>query len=313
MKSSMIERAGSVLAELGENSPSMVLLYSDLVDESLVRPFSEGFPHRTFNMAMGDLDMVALASGLALSGKEVWICAPAWRLLPSAYGALRGEIALAKQPVRFISCASGLTAGEGGAQLQMLEDLALMRSLPDMKVQVPSDSAVAEHLIRRAAKDPSPLYLRLSSLAVDDLERPAGLDQGQGLGQLLRDGTGVTLCACGILVQEALAAAQILSYQGIDAALIDCFSIKPLAEGPLLSSVRRTGCCVVAEEHSHCGGLGEAVASLCSRHYPVPVKTVSVKDRSGQSGTAGELLDYYGLSSREIVSAAVQAWTMRRR
>ncbi len=310
MKSSMVERAGAVLAELGQSNVAMVVLYSDLADGALIGPFRERFPQRCFDMAFRDLDMAAVASGLAFSGKEVWVCAPAWRLIPRTYQVLRGEISLARQPVRLISCASGLTAGVGGAQVQMLEDLALMRPLADMAVQVPSDGAMAEHLIRQAAKSPGPIYLRLSSLEVPDLERPAGLIQGAGS---LRDGAGVTLCACGILVHQALKAAEILSHQGIDGAVIDCFSLKPLPEEQLLSSVRRTGCCVVAEEHSHCGGLGEAVASLCSASYPVPVKTVSVRDRGGQSGTAEELLDYYGLSSQEIVSAAVQAWTMRRR
>ncbi len=164
-----------------------------------------------------------------------------------------------------------------------------------------------------AAEVKRPIYIRLGRSKLPLLYKEDDVDFSLGGGRVLKEGTEVTICACGIMVHEALKAARILAQQDLCAEVIDCYSISPLPAQQILESIHRTGCCVVAEEHLAHGGLGEAIAGLVCRSYPVPVKFVAVDDKFGQSGTSEELQEYYGLTSSQIVSAAVQVWTMRRR
>jgi transketolase len=182
-----------------------------------------------------------------------------------------------------------------------------------MTVLVPADYVSAYHLILGLAEAPGPTYLRLGGTPVPSVYVEADEDFAPGGARLLREGNGVTLCACGIMVREALAAAEILSRQGIEADVVDCYSLKPLPEQILVASVRRTGCCVVCEEHSRIGGLCGALAERFSVNYPVPMRFVAVEDRFGQSGRSDELQEYYGLTQERIVGAAAQAWALRRR
>jgi transketolase len=230
-----------------------------------------------------------------------------------AYDAIRSAIAIPSLPVSFLLARAGITGGKDGALSQVLEDLAFLRALPNVSILVPSDGLSAGQLLREAVRGSGPFFLRFCPFPLPVLTRHDSSPCQPGVASILREGDGVTLCACGTMVHEALKASAILSQQGIEAEVIDCYSIKPLPAQAIIASVRRTGCCVVAEEHSATGGLGSAIAELVCQSSPVPVKFVSVQDRFGQSGGAEELLEYYGLSFKEILSAASQAWTMRRR
>ena len=189
-----------------------------------------------------------------------------------------------------------------------------MRALPNMTVLVPADTRSAAALLRGAVDKGAPSYLRLgaeelpSALSPTEEVRPR-----LGGARVLRHGADITLCACGIMVGEALKAADILAQQDIGAEVIDCYSLAPFPERPVLSSLQRTGCCVTAEEHFLPGGLFETVAGLAAREYPIPVQPVAVSSGFGQSGTPQDLKEYYGLTAAQIVSAAVLAWTRRKR
>jgi len=312
-KKSTMQAFAPALADIAEVYDDLVLLEADSGSSTGGRNFAESFPERYYNVGMAEQNLILAAAGFALTGRRVFVSSFSSFLVGRAYDHIRNSVAIPSLSMRIVGTNGGVTEGESGATYQMLEDISLMRALPNMTVMVPSDYLSAYRLLRSAGERENPVYIRLGSLPVPSIYPMADDDFLPGEGRLLVEGTGVTICACGIMVHEALKAANILSQQELSAEVIDCYSVKPLPSRVILASVRRTGCCVVAEEHTCRGGLGEAVASLVSRSYPVPVKFVSVEDRFGQSGTPEELQEYYGLTESEIVSAAVQAWTMRRR
>ena len=195
----------------------------------------------------------------------------------------------------------------------MNEDIALMRMLPGMTVLIPSDKRSAYVLTELLMPSEAPAYMRLSHYGTAGVYGGDDRDFSIGGARLLREGDGVTICASGTMVAEALAASESLASQGVTADVIDCYSIKPFPDRTLLASVRRTGCCVVAEHHVGLGGLFGAVAECLCLGYPAPVRRVSIEDRFGQSGSEEELREYYGLTRREIVHNALQVWAMRRR
>ncbi|GAB6281064.1 MAG: transketolase C-terminal domain-containing protein [Thermovirga sp.] len=301
------------LMELGRRRSDIVVLHADACSWVGMRAFGEAFPERFFNFGISEQDMVMSAAGLSLTGKVPVACALAAFLTTRAFDQIRTCLAIPCMGALLVGARSGLAAGEDGVSHQMNQDIALMRSLPNMSVMVPSDAFSAFQMAFIAFEHPGPVYLRLGRDEVPDIDVIGEGDFRIGGGRLLREGDGVTICACGIMVHEALKAAEILSKQGISAEIIDCFSIKPLPSQLILASLRRTGCCVIAEEHNIIGGLGEAVAGLAAGENPVPMKRVAISDRYGQSGTPQELQEYYGLTFREIVGAAAQAWSMRRR
>lgn len=310
---STLEAFVPALMDLAGAGDDLVLLEADSGSSSGGRTFRDSFPDRYFNVGVAEQSLILTAAGFALTGKKVFASSLGSFLVGRAFDQIRTSVALPAIPLTMISTDCGITVGDKGAVYQMLEDISLMRSLPNVAVLVPSDRNSAFHLIRSAASYNKPAYIRLGNLPLPSIYPPSDEEFSPGGGRLLVEGTGVTICACGIMVHEALKAAEILSQQELNVEVIDCYSVNPLPSQIILASVRRTGCCVVAEEHSCRGGLGEAVASLVSRNYPVPVKFVSVEDRFGQSGTPEELQEYYGLTGAEVVSSAVQAWTMRRR
>ncbi|PIE53793.1 MAG: transketolase [Dethiosulfovibrio peptidovorans] len=301
-----------VLISLAADDPYLVVLHADVAGTRLPG-FSQVYPERSINLGMSEQDLVATGAGMAAAGKSVWLFSSSSRLLGRGYDALRTAIAVPGLPVRIVAASGGLSAGEEGAEAQMLEDLALMRGLPGVAVEVPCDGASAEVLFRRMADSHVPVFFRLCGEALPDLYTSSDVAETCMSSSPLVQGTGVTICACGIMVHEALHATSILAQQDISAEVVDCHSVKPLSERAILGSVHRTGCCVVAEEHGAGGGLGEAVSALLSCRYPVPIRFVSVAGRPGQSGVPGELREYYGLTYQHVVSAAVEAWTMRRR
>lgn len=290
----------------------MVVLKADGVS-SWLSAFENAFPSRCFNLGMAELDLVSTAAGMASAGKRPWIFSTASRLIGRGYDALRTSVALPRLPVKVITLYGGVSAGEDGAVSQILEDVALMRSLPGVSVWVPCDLRSSVSVFQEIAGKDCPAYVRLSAMEMPDVYGGELRLEGATGAASLRTGDEVTICACGIMVHEALKAASILAQQDITAEVLDCRSVVPLAERSILDSVHRTGCCVVAEEHSSRGGLGEAISAMLCKNYPVPCRFVSIDDKGGQSGSPRELLEYYGLTYQQIVGAAVEAWTMRRR
>jgi transketolase len=304
---------GEAMLVLGARRGDIVVLDADLASSTRTREFSRRFPERFFNVGISEQDLVQAAAGMALCGKVPFACSFAAFLVTRAYDQIRTAVAMPGLDVKLVGTHGGITVGEDGVTHQMTEDIGLMRSLPNMNVLVPADSEAARDLTFLAAEMDGPVYLRLGR---EPVPKVYGRGEGRfeaGGGTLLKEGDGVTFCTCGIMVHEALRAAGILEKQGIKAEVIDCYSIKPLPRQLILSSLRRTGCCVVAEEHNIIGGLSEAIARLSATEYPVPMRFVAVNDRYGQSGTPRELQEYYGLTYREIVSATAQVWALRRR
>ena len=310
---STLSGLGKGLLELGHERGDVVLLHADRAGSEAVNPFASRFPDRTVNCLASEQDMVTTAAGLALGGRKPVAVAPSAFLTARSFDQIRTCLAIPDLEVVLVGTHSGLSAGEDGAVHQMNQDVALMRSLPRMSILVPSDFDSSSKMMKLALEHHGPVYIRLGRDEVPDTGSDGEAELRIGGGRLLVEGDGVTLCACGIMVHEALKAAKILSQQGINAEVIDCFSLKPLPSQLSLSSLRRTGCCVVAEEHNTIGGLSEAIAALSAAENPVPVRSVAITDRYGQSGTPLELQEYYGLTFREIVGESAQVWSMRRR
>lgn len=277
-------------------------------------PSSAFKSERHLHVGLAEQDMVLVASGLALGGKTVFVAAPLSPVFAGrSYEQIRAAVAIPNLRVVLSSVQDGLILDQAGAVRQMNEDLALMRVLPNMSVVVPADRNSARELTLALAKHDGPSYLRVSYADVEDIYEEGDSDFHIGGARLLTEGDGVTICACGIMVKEALKASSILAQQGISAEILDCYSIKPFPEQMLLASVRRTGCCVVAEKHSSMAGLYGAVAECLCRNYSVPARSVATRDHFGQSGAPEELREYYGLTYREIVHNVIQVWAMRRR
>lgn len=250
------------------------------------------------------------AAGLALSGAKPWVLGRSLELMGGSYAHIREAVAMPALPVRIAAMDGGLSSASDGSAKQLFSDLALARTIPGMHLFVPSDAVSLKGIIEEGG---APLYMRLGRTPLPELENPAGEIFRLGGARILRAGSDVTICACGVMASRALEAAERLERQNISAEVIDCYCLKPFPEQALLSSVRRTGCCVVAEVHSGIGGLFGAAAECLGRTYPVPLRSVSVPDEFINSGTPDELREYYGLTHKEIVDAAAQAWALRRR
>ena len=306
------DAVAEALIHLCETDDRIVVLNADISSYVGLHDFASRFPERTYNLGVAEQDLVLTAAGMALAGKIPYAVSYASFLAGRAYDAMRNAVAMPNLPVRFVAVCAGITAGEEGAAYQALEDIALMRALPKMTVLVPADFQSTRRLLLNSLSWNGPLYIRLGCIPLPQLY---GTDDGFpiGGGRLLREGKSVTICACGIMVHEAMKAAAVLARQGIEAEVIDCYSIKPLPVMLIQSSLRRTGCCVVAEEHNIIGGLGSAVAEIAATTCPIPIRFVGVEDRFGQSGSPEELQEYYALTHQHIVSAAAQVWPLRRR
>lgn len=253
------------------------------------------------------------AAGLALAGKRPWVLGRAAGLLGGSYQHIREAVAMPSLPVRIVAVDGGLSLAQDGAAGMLPSDIALVRTIPGMNLFVPSDVLSLTGIVEGAETDGAPLYIRLGRAPAPEFENQSGEIFRLGGARILREGADVTICACGIMVSRALEAAERLERQNIGAEVIDCYCLKPFPEQALLSSVRRTGCCVTAEEHCGAGGLFGAAAECLGRTYPVPLRSVSLPDEFISSGTPEELREYYGLTWNEIVDAAAQVWALRRR
>lgn len=302
---------GDTLAELGGHDPRIVVLTADLAGSTKTGVFAAAHPDRFFNMGVAEANMIGTAAGFAMSGYRPFVSTFAMFATGKVWEQIRQVVAYPKIPVRIVATHAGLTVGEDGASHQMLEDIANMRVLPNMRVIVPSDAVEAAGAIRFAASyDEGPLYVRLARAAF-----PVIHDEGHsfefGKAEVLAQGTDVTIAACGLMVSVALEAREVLSADGISAEVVNVSTIKPLDRETLLASAEKTGVVVTAEEHQITNGLGSAVCELLSEDLPTRVVRVGVDDRFGQSGNADALLAHYGLDVDGLVAATKQALTKK--
>ena len=297
---------GEGLLLAGRKNSNVVAMTADLKGSLKMGAFAKEFPERFIQCGIAEANMVGAAAGLAITGKVPFIGSFAEFVTGRVYDQLRQEVAYGHTNVKIASSHAGITLGEDGATHQTMEDIALMRALPGMAVVVPCDYNQTKNATIAAAEYNGPVYLRFGRPSVPNF---TGADEPFEIGKIynLNEGKDVTIAACGHLVWEALAAAELLETEGISAEVLNVATIKPLDEKTLLESVAKTGCIVVAEEHNMAGGLGEAVAGVLAANKPAPVVFVNGADRFGQSGTPAELMKAYGLDAAHLAEAAKKA------
>ncbi len=294
---------GQTLVELGRENPKVVVLDADLSGSTKTAPFAKEFPGRFFNAGIAEANMVGMAAGLAAGGMVPFASTFAVFAAGRAFEQIRQSLAYPRMNVKVVATHGGITVGEDGGSHQSVEDLAIMRALPNMTVLCPADGPETAAAVRAAAAYDDPVYIRLGRSKVP-VVFPQGIDYAIGRGQLLRPGSDLTFVTTGLMTAQALEAAVILEAEGVAARVLHLGSIKPLDADLVLHAARETGALVTAEEHSVLGGLGGAVCELVSEGYPVPVERVGLRDVFGQSGTAEELLVHYGLTPGHLVEAA---------
>jgi len=300
------EAYGKALVELGQRMEKIVVLDADLSNSTRTVLFAEKFPLRFFNMGISEADMMGTAAGLAASGFIPFVSTFGVFATGRAYDQVRNSIAYTKLNVKIVATHTGITVGEDGASHQALEDIALMRVLPNMTVVVPADGRQTYQAVEAIARCSGPVYLRLGRPKVP-VVIPEGLPFELGKAQLLKDGKDLAFIATGITVKPALEAAKLLESEKISAAVVNMHTIKPLDKELLLEMAQKTGTLVTVEEHSVIGGLGSAVAELVSENFPVPVIRVGINDTFGESGTPEALLKKYGLTAENLILAGKAA------
>lgn len=300
------EAYGKALAKLGEVDNNVVALDADLSKSTKTADFGKVFPERFINVGIAEQNLMGVAAGLATTGKIPFASTFAMFATGRAYEQIRNTIAYPALNVKIAATHAGITVGEDGGSHQSVEDISLMRTIPNMTVIVPADAIETEAAVKAAAELKGPVYLRLGRSGV-----PAVNDENYqfeiGKAVVLREGTDVTLFGTGIMVDPCLQAAEMLKEEGVSAAVVNVHTIKPLDGETIITWAKNTGAVVTAEEHSIYGGLGSAVAEVVGENCPVPVKRVGLKDTFGESGKPDELLEKYGLTAKNVVSAAKEA------
>lgn len=301
---------GKALVKLGEVNPNIVVLDADLAGSTKTINFKKEFPDRFFNMGIAEQNLIGTAAGLAQSGKVAFASTFAMFATGRAFEQIRNSVAYPNLDVKIAATHAGLTVGEDGASHQAIEDISLMRSIPNMTVIVPADGVETEQAVLAAAEHDGPVYLRLGRAKV-----PVIYDENYqfqiGKAHLLREGKDVGFVATGLMVAVALEAAKALKAEGIEAGVLNVSTIKPLDQEAIKALAKTCGALVTAEEHNILGGLGSAVAETVGESYPVPVLRVGVEDVFGESGTPDELLEAYGLTKENLIIKAHQAIEMR--
>ena len=298
--------AGEAMLELGRKNKNVVVLSADLTDSTRAGWFKKEFPERFIAFGVAEQDMFGTAAGLALSGKIPFACTFGVFASGRAWDQIRISIAYMNANVKIIGTHSGVTVGEDGATHQALDEIALMRILPNMTVVIPCDAVQAYKATMQAARLKGPVYIRLGRNPAPMLtDKNTPFEIGKAL--VLRGGKDVTIVACGHALHEAALAREILQKDGISARVIDLHTPKPLDKDTILKAARETGAFVTLEEHTVFGGMGSAVCELLSQNYPIPVKLLGIKDSFGESGAPGELLKRFNLTAEDVVKAAREA------
>lgn len=294
---------GETLAQLGADNRDIVVLDADLSGSTKTSVFARKYPERFFNMGIAEADMVGTAAGLAAAGKIPFVSTFAIFAAGRAWEQIRQSVAYPKANVKIVPTHGGVTVGEDGGSHQSVEDVAIMRAVPNMTVIVPADAVETREAVKAAAAYKGPVYIRLGRNKVPEVFK----DDYRftiGKGCQLASGTDMAFITTGIMTAQALQAAAILGREGISARVVHVATIKPLDQELVLKAARETGAVVTAEEHSIIGGLGSAVAELLAERQPTPLKRVGINDRFGISGKADELLKYFNLTPDDLAEAA---------
>ena len=301
------EAYGSALAEFGDKYDKLVVLDADLAEATKTIKFKKKFPDRFFDCGIAEGNMVTVAAGLAAAGLIPFCSSFAMFAAGRAFEQVRNAIGYPHLNVKIGATHAGISVGEDGATHQCLEDFATMRSIPGMTVMQPADAVEARAMVEAAINYVGPCYMRFGRFAVPVLFDQDTYKFEWGKGKVLADGKDVTLVATGLMVEQALAARDLLAAENISARVVNIHTIKPLDENLILKCAADTGCIVTAEEHNFIGGLGSAVCECVSGSHPVPVKRVGVEDQFGRSGKVPPLLEMYGLTANNIAAKAKEA------
>ncbi|MBE6802172.1 MAG: transketolase family protein [Ruminococcaceae bacterium] len=294
---------GKALVELGEKNPNIVVLDADLAAATKTGGFKKAFPDRFFDTGIAESNMMGVAAGLATTGYTVFASSFAMFSAGRAFEQVRNTIGYPHLNVKIGATHAGISVGEDGASHQCCEDIALMRSIPGMVIINPADDIEARAAVLAAAEMDGPVYMRFGRLAVPRIfDEDYKFEIGKAV--TLKEGTDVTIIATGLMVKEAIEAAEILEAEGISVELINMHTIKPLDKDAVVAAAKKTGCIVTAEEHNIIGGLGDAVCDAVCSECPVPVVKVGVEDTFGKSGPAVDLLHCFGLDANNIVEKA---------
>lgn len=297
---------GEGLAELGRTNENVVALCADLTGSLKMDTFLKENPERFFQVGIAEANMMGMAAGMTIGGKIPYTGTFANFSTGRVYDQIRQSIAYSQKNVKICASHAGLTLGEDGATHQILEDIGMMKMLPNMTVIVPCDFNQTKQATIAISKHVGPVYLRFGRPVMPIFVKPDA-EFIIGKADVLTEGTDVTIIACGHLVWKSIEAAKILTEKGISVELINMHTIKPLDEEAILKSVRKTKCVVTAEEHMANGGLGDSVAQVLAKNFPVPQEYVAVDDSFGESGTPMELMTKYHIDTQDVVDAALKA------
>lgn len=297
---------GAGLLEAGRKNPNIVALTADLLGSVKMDAFAKEFPERFFQCGIAEANMIGAAAGLAITGKVAFASSFAEFVTGRVYDQIRQEVAYGHTNVKVCASHAGITLGEDGATHQTMEDIALMRALPNMVVINPCDYNQCKAATLAIAEYEGPVYLRFGRPTMPNFTPE---DQVFEIGKAIcmNEGTDVTIFATGHLVWEAVNAAELLEADGISAEVIDIATIKPLDVEAVVASAKKTGAVVCAEEHNMCGGLGELIAGVLAANSPTPIEYINGGDKFGQSGTPAQLLSLYGMDAANIAAAAKKA------
>lgn len=301
-KMALRDAYSQALVELGRVNPNVVVLDADLALSTKTKRFGTVYPDRFFDMGIAELNLMGVAAGLAAAGKTVFASTFAAFAAGQPYNVIRQSIAYANLNVKIVATHAGISVGGDGATHQMLEDMSLMRGLPNVRVFVPADGPQTQDIIRLIADSPGPCYVRLPRGDTPLLPDVYPTELGKAIP--IRDGRDVTLIGAGTMVYETLRAADQLIEEGVDPRVLLIHTVKPIDVDAILKAARETKGIVTAEEHSVYGGVGSAVCEVVSENHPCPVRRIGVRDTFGESGEERDLMEKYGLTWRHIADAA---------
>lgn len=294
------EAYGNALVELIDLNEDVVVLDADLAHATKTLEFSQKCPERFFNMGIAEADMIGTAAGLAVCGKIPFASTFSVFATGRAFDQIRNTVCYPNLNVKIVGTHAGITVGPDGGTHQAIEDIAIMRALPNMSIVVPSDDVEARAAVLAATKLQGPMYLRMARVPSPTYHKEDYVFQF-GKGEVVKEGRDATIIATGIMVPKALEAAEILKKEGVDVQVVNIHTIKPLDEELIIECAKKTGRIVTVEEANVLGGLGSAVCEILADQYPVPVKRIGVKDVFGKSGDPTLLLEEYGLTKEHIV------------
>lgn len=296
---------GKTLVELGKEDENIIVLDADLSSSTRTSLFAKAFPKRFFNFGVAEQNMMASSAGLASCGKTVFVSTFAMFATGRAWDQVRNTVCYNNFNVKIVASHAGLSVGPDGASHQALEDIALMRVIPNMNIIVPADGPQTEEAVRFAAKTKGPFYIRLGRAKVNTIENKGKFEFGKA--QVLREGNDATIIACGIMLAEALTAADNLLQKGIKAKVINLHTLRPLDTEAVLKAARESKGMVVCEEHAVIGGLASTIQDIVAENAPKKVLCLGIKNRYGQSGDPSDLLKEYNLTSSDIEKTVLAA------